>query len=533
MTPISISNAQFSDKQLSEISISDNKSENTVYSGFIWNKNKFNKDLVQRVQNAALGFFVLLATSLTISVSSALSGKYIIIFASVISIGFCIIQMIHGLQQAMDFLKLRQIESQYTQFQNALPKEEINSIAQRAYLANNSFVSFEQKLKFVSKARYSVEISFNFAGGTHFQKLLMILEDKHKANPNFTTHLLISDDLLKQKDIKALERLKKSFKGQFFYVVTNRVPEVTKLRTIENHVKLMVVDGFYYATGGSGVQLHLNKQSSAPGEEVESKKLGVFNDTTRDCDIFACGSLGNKVRKEFFKLYWIWLFRMMQVPEENEGKLSTIPERIELDPSAFIKEYKSHEGVNIEVITTGPENAKDNAITLKIIEMINDAKKTIDIGNLYFNPDKRILKALASAKKRGVNITGIFNGYGWDKHMMHIHFAIVNHQNYKYLTKAYERTVFNQLYHKKVLVIDSNKSLITSYNLGQKSAFCDYESAIYSDDIRIASDVIRGLSKDIVDSELVFDSDSGIDMRPVLIKNFGFVFNRTLGKVFF
>lgn len=504
-----------------------------IKRGFICQIDKRLKISIEKIYEVALRTIFYTTLSVSVCLGAMLFSKIITVIVVVSSIGLLTYQYIQSGKVFYNIYKLRALARAYQVSKQFFDlKLESRTNAEIAYIANNSKTSFEQKLKFVSEAKQSVEISFNFAGGKNLQSLLKVVEEKHNTLSGFKTHILVSEDLLRKKDKKTLENLKNKYPESFFYIITDRQLDIEEPMSIENHAKMLIVDGHYSSVGGSGVESHLNQQKLVEEQTVEDKKLGIFNDNTRDCDIFLKGDISLSIRQEFYKLYWIWLYKMNKVPSTNEGKPNTVDINHTLGSRAFIKKSKVKENVDCEFLVCGPEDVENNAITLKIVDMVNSAKESIDIGNLYFNPDRRISKALSKAKERGVSVIGVFNGYGWKHHPMHMHFPAVNHQNYNCLTQAYERSIANQLYHKKVIVVDRTKSLTMSYNLGMKSGFCDYECGVYSEDARIAADIINGIKKDISLADLIYHSEKGIDKRPKITRYIGTVFNK-LGKVFF
>lgn len=56
------------------------------------------------------------------------------------------------------------------------------------------------------------------------------------------------------------------------------------------------------------------------------------------------------------------------------------------------------------------------------------------------------------------------------------------------------------MYHKKIVVIDNKTTIIGSFNLGYKSAYCDDENICIINDARVAEDVNSSLEADLEDS---------------------------------
>jgi phosphatidylserine/phosphatidylglycerophosphate/cardiolipin synthase-like enzyme len=159
------------------------------------------------------------------------------------------------------------------------------------------------------------------------------------------------------------------------------------------------------------------------------------------------------------------------------------------------------ENVQLRFIVAGPENRDNHPITKEYTRLIDKSGKDIYIANLLFNPTKQIKERLKNKKEAGVRIFGLFNGTTKEASLHHYVYALPNRSNYELLDKAYEYTGANQLYHKKQATFDGKYTIIGSYNLGIKSAYCDDEIICVIKSKRVTSVVNQQLIRDAQNSQ--------------------------------
>lgn len=112
---------------------------------------------------------------------------------------------------------------------------------------------------------------------------------------------------------------------------------------------------------------------------------------------------------------------------------------------------------------------RDASVTQEMIELVNSADYTLDIEAAYFLPTRRWMKALRAAHDRGVRIRVLTNSA--TSNDLSIFQAVYSNKRRKY------RRVGIQLYeycggrtlHVKAMVIDTQISVIGSYNMERKS----------------------------------------------------------------
>lgn len=354
--------------------------------------------------------------------------------------------------------------------------------------------AFEWKKKLIETAEQSIEISPNFVGGASFIEFLKVLERRMKERPNLKVHMIYSKELLEKEDKTYLKRLKKTF-PQFKCLPTTMQVHLSSANwTEENHSKLLVVDEKYFVIGGSGINDVQVTEETPPNYKPKSlANKFIMPKSFKDTDVIGEGMIAARMRTEFFKLYSIW---------EQRTKGSTTSHYF---PISGIKgsnqEFSRPEGLfkqaKLRLYVGGPEHNGENPITNAIADHIQSAEKTVRIANSQFNPDKKIVEAIKSARKmRKVKVIGQFNG-NVSKQMV----VYPSRPNYEILDHVYEYKKGDTMYHSKLQVIDDKKVIIGSYNLGMKSAYFDHEITVVIDDERVAAKVNEALDDDLKKSQ--------------------------------
>lgn len=360
-------------------------------------------------------------------------------------------------------------------------------------ICNHTTESFEWKKELISSAQDSIELSGNFAGGEKLRECLQLMERQMTKHPNLKCHLIFSSDLLEKQDKKYLKKLAKIYPN-FHYLITDRIYRLDPVPlSEENHVKLLIVDGKYFAMGGTGIHEKMTREEhiNEPNEK-ESLGASLIDKNFRDTDLILYGEVAQTMRNQFFNLYRIMEYRMTK--KEVDRYFENQPEK-----SGRCELFHNDEGLikdcNLKYVVSGPEHRNKNPISSEIADLIDKSENEVKIANLIFNPDNIIRESLKKAKARGISIKGYLNGTK-EASTSHYLYALPNRHNYNLLTKAYEYRKKNQLYHKKIMTVDNRFAMVSSFNFGIKSAKCDYENACFIDDYRVAKIINQSLKED-------------------------------------
>jgi phosphatidylserine/phosphatidylglycerophosphate/cardiolipin synthase-like enzyme len=373
------------------------------------------------------------------------------------------------------------------------------------YVSNNAEESYKWKCELVSSAEQSIELSANFAGGEVFRDFLRLVENRMKEKIELRVHLLISNDLLENEDKALLKTLNNNYSNRFNFLITDRIYGTSGSR--ENHVKLLVVDEKYFVTGGTGIHRKMIQESVQPnaGNVPDNFKSKFLPKGFRDTDVVGRGDIAKTMRNQFFNLFRIWEHKMVGNAVSRHFNLE--------QNNAICQAFETCEGVTKQVqlkfIVSGPEH-RDNPIVEEYSRLISKAEKKVRIANLIFNPPKKIKGSIKKLNK--VKIKGYFNGSTSISNYLYI---FPNRLNYNLLTHAYEYRKPDQLYHKKIMVVDQTITIIGTANLGIKSSQNDHEAIVVIENNQVAEKVISALKDDSKNSIKYSD----VQLKKVRSKN--------------
>lgn len=359
-------------------------------------------------------------------------------------------------------------------------------------ISNQVEETLKWKKELIQFAEQSIELSANFAGGQVFRDVLDDIEQRMKAKPLLQVHLILSPDLLEPADKQMLNLLQSKYPN-FHCLITQRIYKKS-LCSQENHVKILIVDEKYFVTGGTGIHEKMTREVVPPGLASGPVPLGakLIDKGFRDTDLIGCGDVTKTMRTQFFNLFRIWEHKMTGKARSRYFGMDASANVA--DFTAFNNDTNRMQQVRLKFIVSGPEHQK-NPIVEEYSRLISTAKTTIKIGSLIFNPAAKIRKSLKGRIKANVTIKGCFNGT--KKAFAHYIYAFPNRGNYNLLTHAYEYQEPDQLYHKKVMVVDTQTAVVGTANLGIKSAKHDYEAIVVMDDARVAGIVDNALDVDM------------------------------------
>lgn len=371
---------------------------------------------------------------------------------------------------------------------------------------------FSWKQRLIQTATQSIEWSFNYAGGAPFRLCLDLISAQMNKNLSLKVHLILSDDLLTKNDKLALRQIKRNFVDRFHALVTVRDTKLMEeFRFEENHVKVLVVDGKYFSFGGAGVQNQMVRETFN-GNETEDLPFGakVMDACFRDTEIlgrsFAENNIAETMRGQFFSLYRIWSQRMHRALKGEEGLYFPL-DSLKGECLEFQKCKEIILNTEMRLLLGGPEHAGKNPISQSLVSHFQNAKKVIRIANLLFNPSRKTLEAFKGSQAEKI---GYFNSTAENHSSARFAFANLTRQHYYLFSKIHEYSAPNQLYHKKVVVIDDKISYVGSYNFGKKSDRCDYELMGVFEDERVAAALQEGLDQDEKVSKTITDSKESV-----------------------
>ncbi|MFL6556881.1 MAG: cardiolipin synthase [Bacillus sp. (in: firmicutes)] len=290
------------------------------------------------------------------------------------------------------------------------------------------------------------------------QEFFSILKEKARAGVEVR---LLLDRLGSWKVRKAAIKSLREAGVQFAFSNTIRLPYLFYSSQVRNHRKITVIDGEIGYLGGFNI-----------GKEYidEEPSLGIW----RDYHLKITGRSINYLQSEFL-IDW----------HEYAG------EDIMSNRAYF--PFLADGEIRHQFVPTEAQQLEQNYLRL-----IQKADDSIIIGTPYFIPCHKILTALLSALKRGVQLTVVVPFVA--DHLL------VQEASYRYLRKLIKdgASVYQYkkgFYHAKTLVIDDKICDIGTANFDKRSLFLNKEINCYIYDPAFIQRLVKILKKDISDSQ--------------------------------
>jgi len=390
-------------------------------------------------------------------------------------------------------------------------------------ICNHSLETLDWITDLIGCAEQSIEISAPFLGGLVGCKVLGALEERLGQKADLQVYLLVHPILLEEKEHKIIKRLKSAYRGNFHFMTTAEVPTIfPRVGSVNNHMKLVVVDETYYVAGGTNLDDEMCAEGTytPPGRALLDGNAGG-----RDTDVVGKGALAHELRLQFHKLYAVW---------EHYNKHKQMIKNTE----SFAERnhyWDLHDGLRaqcvrfdgseyrvvpdaIKMVFSGSMDSP-NKISKEYQRLIDGAQKSLVIGNLYFHPIPDLYNALLKAVNREIDLTLITNGtYNEISPVNNKLFVWASRINYVPLfygrtfsfwevfkaagaavknVKIFEYYVPKILYHKKVMVVDERYLVIGSYNFGMRSNYGDYELILVMDSPELCRQEMQIFKRDL------------------------------------
>lgn len=374
----------------------------------------------------------------------------------------------------------------------------------------------EWKLELIKNAESSIEISGSISGGKVFRDALRAVEDRIKERKDLKVHILTTSDLLEEEDKQLIEEMNKKYPRNFYCLITNRHMN-RNLYPVTNHVKVVIVDEKYYVIGGTNYQDNLTQEAKKDAKSEKLSNLDNFlGSGSRDMDVVGRSSSTAKVARDYF----FKLFAILEAKEKKSPADSRHSDNGQLIPCA-IEKFDENEDLTKDVVvkvTAGSGDTEENACVNEFSRLIESCSKTITIAQMYFMPQSKMFEALNKKKlDETVSITVITTGITTETPLASYFYAYGNRlyryflaQNFKGDSSFYEYNNGNNIYHKKVLVVDHldkpTDVAIGSFNWGGKS-HQDYEMILTIQNEEIGQKVKGILDEDITKSNKIVRPD--------------------------
>lgn len=342
---------------------------------------------------------------------------------------------------------------------------------------NDKFEALEQEIK---KAKKYIHFQYYIIKSDElFERLSKLLVQKAKEGVEVR---VLMDGMgcrfLKAKDVQYL-RDNGIKTAVFFPAVLKRLHLRINYR---NHRKIVVIDGTVAFVGGFNV-----------GREYIDKdeKFGHWRDTHLKITGSAAQALGIR-----FILDWNYAAR----------------DNLFLTDKYFIKEYTGHGDKGIQIISSGPDSARQN-IRNNYLRLITKAKNSIYIQSPYFIPDDVILDALEIAAMSGVDVRVMIP---CKPDHPFVYWATYSYMNDLLEAGAKCYTYDNGFLHAKGMVVDGKVSCYGTANMDIRSFRLNFEvnAIIYNQEIseKLEEIFLNDLTQSTQITKYLYDT------RPLIIR---------------
>ncbi|MDN5341692.1 MAG: cardiolipin synthase [Oceanotoga sp.] len=315
---------------------------------------------------------------------------------------------------------------------------------------------FERIIEDIEKAKDHIHLEYYiFKNDDIGSKIIKALIKK--ANEGVEVRI-IADKVgsvdLKRKAIKEMKKNNIDFVFYSYFLAPILKPFNT-LINYRNHRKIIVIDGEIGYVGGFNI-----------GDEyIKSKKLGIWKDT----HIRVAGDFVYGLQASFL---------------DDFNRIKKLYKEKNFIKGNYEKYFKIHEqtkdNIKMQLIKSGPDS-ENPSIMQGILQMINLAKKNINIVTPYFIPNDEVLSALKVAVLSGIDVKILFPS--------NIDHYLVRFASMTYLQEISETGAkiyfLNDKYfiHSKTISIDGEICSIGTANMDIRSYELNYEinAMIYDD----------------------------------------------------
>ncbi len=323
------------------------------------------------------------------------------------------------------------------------------------------------------------------------------MEKRLDEKPNLQVHLLLSRAILASEDHAKMKELQKKFANRFIYNINSPIVYLSSgLHTEENHVKLLIIDGVYFMSGGTGTHERLSRENLVRDGATKPALFDIIQSYimsigVRDLDMAGKSpQLGESLREQFFKLYQIWEMKSSNQPAENRlfpiapFDTTTRCDAFEEEDENIVRNTKT------KFFVSGPEHTvHQNPITDQYCRRIQKANEHIVFANFLLDVGDKITHAIKDRRKLQPNVE--IDGYTNGKTPLPFHLQCINtfrsSGKYPLFDTIYEYNRKDLWYHKKTALFDDTHAIFTSYNHGKKSEQYDHEIAFVVKNKRIAN----------------------------------------------
>jgi cardiolipin synthase len=316
---------------------------------------------------------------------------------------------------------------------------------------------YDTLLADIARATESIHLSYFIINNDETGKRLIAALAK-KAREGVTIRLLydhVGSILTSRRLFRPLE--KAGGKVSRFFPVSPLTPFSLNYR---NHRKIVVIDGRIGYFGGMNI-----------GDEYANLN-GARKYFWRDTHIRVTGSAVQMLQKQFL-VDWYTSNVSDETTLENMVSRRFFPAPAETGANTQIQLPANSVtlDVSMQIVTAGPDDARNDEIRDAMIHMITTAKKSVYIESPYFTPDIAFFTALKLAAVSGIDVRVIVPG-DWDKWYARLAAMPYIGELLGYGVRFFAYPGF---IHSKMLVIDGFIATIGSTNMDTRSFSLHFE----------------------------------------------------------
>ncbi len=387
-------------------------------------------------------------------------------------------------------------------------------------LCRHSLDAFDWAKTFISQAESAIEWSPCLTGGILFNEICALLEERLREQPRLRVHVFLSPQFLEPSNHACLQHIQKQYANRFHCVYTTTVVSLGRnVHCTDSHVKLLIVDGKYFVTGGSNYDYTIASEGTHP-EPRRVKPIHIGSQLpngARDQDVAGAGPLAEELRLLFYQLYATWQeyadtqrlsYRFFEMSPEKTGWFPIQGSVATVDLFHASPQVHWIAGSHCRPLLSGPHQTT-NVITRTYEQWIDQAEYEICIANLYFSPTESLKQSLMRAAQRGISLVVLTNGIHEHTPAYTRLWACAHRLSYCHMlygteyslnqekecrnavccpTEIYEYDVDQLILHKKVMLVDEKRLLLGSYNLGLRSHEADFELDLAIEDEAICKE---------------------------------------------
>lgn len=393
---------------------------------------------------------------------------------------------------ALSFIMTKKIDTSVAKQADTLDLADSHWIrTESAEILINGPASFAKRDQFMAQATKSINILtwsiYDDVTGTQAADLLI---KKKQENPNLKIRIIVDGQVAATAGHgDQVARLEKAGIEVIRWISHD-------LTYVGQHRKMLIVDDEHLIAGGlnfGDVYSHKNPDLSVP--------------RWRDTDVYLKGQAAQEGNRLFAK---IWNDQLLEQKQLTYDKFT----------AAATDSTSNQSGIEVSIINHNPlQSQYGSTIMLTILKAIREAKQQVDIENAYIILFPALKQEISDAIKRGVLVRVFTNSSeSVDEPVVSIPILRSVAEFIKMGAKVYVKK--GATLHSKLVVVDSDLTLIMSYNLHPRSERVEGEMAIAVRDNAFTQNMHQVFDNDVTSdkaTELKSLSDLKMPTSPVSV----------------